>query len=258
MSRRAHTFLFLMAVIFATIGSWAPSWGEEPSAPLEEVDVYFPAEKGSRWSYYGSIIDKIQRVSSYNNVTTISGTAEKEGIRVKVFSETNQANKGPAESYFVINDSGITYYGSSPTSSFEKQIVPYKIIPFPIYLNTSYRQLNKRRLSFGQDIDEDGEEEKVDVVAKMNAVGLETVSVPAGVFHGCLKLKGVMQLYITLSGSDEVVLMVDTITNWFAPGVGLVKWVERTDFPSVNGLQPKSIMITEELESFALQEPSLH
>jgi hypothetical protein len=254
---RYRIFLFIWSL---SLTAFAPSglFGASPKKPVEEVELYFPSQIGSRWSYYGSIVDQIQRVETYLNTTTVSGTAVKNGVPVKVISESNQANNGPVESYFVFNESGITYYGSSTTTPFEKQIVPYKIIPFPIYPSMSYPQIDRRGISFGRDFDQDGKEETVDVIAKMNVLGFETISVPGGVFKQCLKLQGIMDLYITLSSSRKLVKMVDTTTNWFAPGVGLIKWIERTDFPSVNGGPAQSTVIIEELNTFSIEKTSLH
>ena len=256
---RISTFLLGMVFFFLFVSSFNPlwplwgsiSWGAQIQKPIDESLLYFPTETGSRWSYYGTVVDQIQRVANYVNVTTISGTTVKHGVTVKIFSETNQANSGPADSFFVIDQTGITYYGSSPTTTFEKQIVPYRIVPFPISLHSTYPQIDKRGLSFGRDLDEDGKDEQADVISQINVVGFETVSVPGGVFNGCLKLEGTMDLYVTLSESHKIVRMVDTTTNWFAPGVGLVKGTERTDFPSINGAPAQSTIIIEELGSFS-------
>jgi|SRR5579863_202169 len=235
-----------------------PVWGETPQKPIPDIALYFPNQPGSEWRYFGTVADQIQRVSNYVNVTTISGTTVKEGVEVQVFSETNQADNGPADSYFTMDKTGITYYGSTPTTPFEKQIVPYKIVPFPATLHQVYPQLDRRGLNFGRDLDDDGKPEQVDVIADIKVEDFETVSVPGGVFKGCLKLTGTMNLYITLSSSHKVVKMVDITTNWFAPGVGLIKGVERTDFPSVNGSAAQSTVITEEMESTSVGGNGAH
>jgi hypothetical protein len=260
---RFAAFLLGTVFFFSFISSSNPlwggvSWGAQIQKSIDESLLYFPSKPGSRWSYYGSVVDQVQRVANYVNVTTISGTTIKNGVTVKIFSESNQANSGPADSFFVIDQTGITYYGSSPTTPFEKQIVPYRVVSFPISLHASYPQIDKRGLSFGRDLDEDGKDEQADVISQMNVLGFETVSVPGGVFNGCLKLEGVMNLYVTLSGSHKIVQMVDTTTNWFAPGVGLIKGTERTDFPSINGGPAQSTIITEELGSFSEENVTPH
>jgi len=250
----AFFFVLIMIYSFPECAAGAA----EPKEAVPNIMLYFPSEVGTEWRYFGTVVEQIQRVGTYVNVTTISGTAVKNGVQVQVYSETNQADNGPADSYFSIDQSGITYYGSTPTTTFEKQIVPYKIISFPVFLHQQYPQLDKRGLNFGRDLDQDGTDETVDVIADISIDGLEAVSVPGGVFDRCLKMTGTMNLFITLSGSHKVVKMVDITTNWFAPGVGLVKGIERTDFPPINGSAAQSTEIIEELQSTSVGGKSRH
>ena len=258
MLQRLIVVFFGLLWIYSFPGLPPPAEAADPKGAVPNIELYFPSETGSEWRYLGTVVDQIQRVGNYVNVTTISGTTVKNGVQVQVFSETNQADNGPADSYFSIDQYGITYYGSSPTTTFEKQIVPYKIVSFPVYLHQNYPQLDKRGLNFGRDLDQDGTDEQVDVIADIAIDGLEPVSVPGGVFNGCLKMTGTMNLYITLSSSHKVVKMVDITTNWFAPGVGLVKGIERTDFPSINGSPAQSTEIIEELQSTSIGGKSRH
>ncbi|MDC4222750.1 MAG: hypothetical protein MPW15_00525 [Candidatus Manganitrophus sp.] len=108
---------------------------------------------------------------------------------MKIFTESNQADEGPAESYFFRDKEGISYFGGQPTTPFESQLVPYRVIRFPLILNKPFSQIDKS-ISFGRDLDEDGKEETAVVQAEIVARGFETVSVPAGVFKDSLKLEG--------------------------------------------------------------------
>lgn len=230
---------------------------QEP-APIPNVERYFPDEIGLSWTFSGSVADQVQRVASYTNVATVKGTAEKNGVKVKVFSETNQANEGPTDSYFFRDRNGIVYYGGEPTTPFETQIVPYRVIRFPIALHQTYSQIQKNDISFGQDLDNDGQEEQAQVRAEITAASFETVAVPAGVFKDCLKLQGTLVVQVTLSRNQKVVQMIDKTTNWFAPGVGLVKGVEKIEYPSVDGSNPTGNIITEELTEYTQGKSSIH
>lgn len=244
-------FLLLIA-IHAGAATLAPP--AENEKPVADIERYFPDEVGLKWSYRGTVADKVQRVATYTNNAAVKGTAEKKGAKVKVFTETNQANEGPAESYFLRDPKGIFYYGAEPTTPLEKAIVPYRVIRFPITIHQTYSQIERSGVSFGRDLDNDGQDEMSDVSAQIVAVGLETISVPAGTFKDCLKLQGTMTLQITLSSSHKVVQMIDTTTNWFAPGVGLVKGIEKTEFPSVEGSNPGGTLITEELTEYSQEK----
>jgi len=243
MNQMRRTFgFFVLLLLWISLAH-----AEEPNIP--NIERYFPDDIGMSWTYRGSVADQVQRVASYINNAIVKGTTEKKGSRVKVFTESNQSNEGPAESYFLRDKDGIMYYGGDPTTPLESQLVPYRVIRFPLSLHTPYVQVDKT-VSFGKDLDEDGQEEHAVVKADIVAAGFETVSVPAGVFKDCLKLEGTMKIYITLSSNGKVVLMTDKTTNWFAPDVGMVKGIERTEFPSVDGSNPTGSIITEELAEF--------
>ncbi|MBI3805181.1 MAG: hypothetical protein HY282_15635 [Nitrospirae bacterium] len=229
----------------------------QEGTPIQKIERYFPDEVGMKWSYRGSVADQVQRVASYVNNAAVKGTVEKKGVQVKVFTESNQSNEGPAESYFFRDKEGISYYGGDPTTPFESQLVPYRVIRFPVSLQKPFSQLDKK-VSFGKDLDEDGTEEEAEVHAEIIAKGFETISVPAGTFKDALKLEGTMLIHITLSGSHKVVLMTDKTTNWFAPDVGMVKGIERTEFPSIDGGNPTGTIVTEELTEFIKDRSSSH
>lgn len=227
-------------------------------APIPDVERYFPDEVGLSWTFTGSVADQVQRVASYKNVATVKGMTEKNGVQVKVFNETNQANEGPADSYFFRDRNGIVYHGGEPTTPFESQIVPYRVIRFPIALHQTFSQIQKNDMAFGQDLDNDGQEEQAQVRAEITAASFETVAVPAGVFKDCLKLQGILIVQVTLSRNQKVVQMIDKTTHWFAPGVGLVKGVEKIEYPSVDGSNPTGNIITEELTEYTKGKSSAH
>lgn len=245
------SFVFLLA---ATIGE------TQEGTPIQNIERYFPDEVGFTWTYKGSVADQIQRVATatYTNVATVKGTAEKKGVQVKIFTESNQANEGPAESYFFKDQNGIVYYGGEPTTPFETQIVPYRVVRFPVLFHKPFWQIQKAGISFGSDLDNDGKDEEADVSAQITAIGFETITVPAGTFKNALKLEGTLTIQVTLSRNQKVVQMIDKTTNWFGEGVGMLKGVERMEYPAVNGNSPNGSIITEELAEYTQQKKSSH
>lgn len=218
---------------------------------------YFPDDVGLEWTYSGSIVDQVQRVAAYTNITKIIGTVEKKGERVVVFRESNPANRGVSESYFKKDKKGITYFGGEPTTDFERQFVPYRVIPFPIVLDQSYIQIEKNGLLYDMDIDGDGINERADLKATATAVGFETVTTPAGQFRNALKLQGTMTLEITLSRNQKKAEILDITTHWFAPDVGMVQGIEKIEFPAMGGRAPSGTIITETLQKFSTNDPTL-
>lgn len=249
----ASLLLFISA---ARAEQGGPSPGNEK--PIADIERYFPDEVGLKWTYRGTVADQVQRVATYTNIAEVKRTAEIGGVQVKVFTESNQANEGPAESYFFRDRNGITYYGGEPTTPLETAIVPYRVIRFPVIMRKAFPQIDKSGIGFGRDLDSDGKDEESDIIAQITAIGFETITVPAGTFKDCLKLQGVMTLQITLSSNNKVVQMLDSTTNWFAPGVGLIKGVEKTEFPPLDGGNPIGTIISEELTEYSQEKSSSH
>src|SRR2546422_3268385 len=123
---------------------------------VQNTEEYFPDGIGSVWQYVGHThterIERISEVTFKNEVTTI-GTSNMHGVMVKIFRETNQGNKGPSDGFFRRDASGIVYYGSQPTTSFEQQLVPYRVLNFPLVLGTTFRQLNKTNVDMQAALD---------------------------------------------------------------------------------------------------------
>src|SRR5207253_1140323 len=134
---------------------------------VQNTEEYFPDGIGSVWQYVGHThteqIERIAEVTFKNDVTTI-GTSNMHGVMVKIFRETNQGNKGPSDGFFRRDASGIVYYGSQPTTSFEQQLVPYRILNFPLVLGTTFQQLKKTNVDMQADLDGDGRPERGDEI----------------------------------------------------------------------------------------------
>ena len=107
------------------------------------------------------------------------------------------------------------------------------------------------------DLDGDGINEYVDAFADVTIGSLETVAVLAGTFHNVLRLDGKMEINVTMSSSGEVVVTKDTLTSWFAPHVGLIKYIETINVPIMGDVTVRTTVVTEELEEFRIMAPSL-
>lgn len=237
--KKIFTFLVVLFLLSSTGGAQALT-------PIKDIERYFPDEIGMRWTYEGTIEEKIQQIAFFTNVSTVKGTIRKDGVEVKVFTESNQGNQGPAENYFSRNEDSIVYHGGEPTTEFEEKLVPYLVMQFPLQVGESFTQVEKKAIPFGRDLDEDGIEELAEVKAMVTVVGFETVSVPAGVFKDALRLNGLMSIRFTLSSSNEVVELVDKTETWFVLNVGMVKGVETIEFPEI-GTIPETVSVIKEV-----------
>jgi len=242
--------LAMMIVVACTVSRPVGNGTRLPYETIEGGRHYFPDDIGMEWTYTGSIIEHLQRVSTYTNITKVTGTTQKGDERVTIFHESNPANRGESESYFKRNKEGITYFGGEPTTDFERQFIPYRVIPFPIVFQKPYVQIEKTGLLYDIDMDNDGINEKADIRAEVIAMGFETITTPAGIFRNALKLQGRMIIGLTLSVNHKKAEMLDTTTHWFAPGVGMVQGIEKIEFSSVAGSTPSGTLITEILQRF--------
>lgn len=222
---------------------------------VQNTEEYFPDGIGSVWQYVGhthtETIERIADVAFQNEVSTI-GTSNMHGVTVKIFRETNQGNKGASDGFFRRDKTGIVYYGSQPTTPFEQQLVPYRILNFPLMLGATFQQLNKTNVDMQADLDGDGHPEHGTVVANAQIVGYEPVTVPAGTFPDALRIDAVMTISVTLTKSGHLAVSQDRITSWFVRGVGLVKYVETIEAPRVLETRGEMTYMSEELESYTI------
>jgi hypothetical protein len=216
---------------------------------------YFPDTLGSQWRYRGEVMEgPLQTIAKngFINVSTVKGTDKIKGVMVKVFHDTNPGNHGPSDSYYRRDPAGIVYYGSEPGTAIERQLIPYQIVRFPIDMPSSFQQFDRKGLDFGSDLDGDEQNEQADMSAIVTVIGREPVSVPAGAYADTVRIEARMTMRISLSGSQRVATGTDTMTAWFAKGVGLVKYVERQELPPLRSDRGMVTEITEELESFTI------
>jgi hypothetical protein len=229
---------------------------EDASMIAQSAD-YFPDQIGNEWRYRGQITEgPLQTIEHkfFSNVSSVTGTRTLKGMTVTVFHDTNPGNHGPSDSFYRRDSVGIVYYGSEPGTPFEKQLIPYQIVRFPLKISSSFPQFNRKGLDFGTDLDRDGTNEKAEAQGDATVLGLESVTVPAGTFKDAVKVEARMQMQIHLSGAKKTAIGTDVMTAWFAKGVGLVKYVERQE---LSQLEDRGVVtdIMEELESYEIKPP---
>lgn len=252
-----RTTLMLGTALLLVGSTWPLPVAAEDAGIIAQSADYFPDQVGNEWRYRGQITEgPLQTVEHkfFSNVSSVTGTKALKGVPVTVYHDTNPGNHGPSDSFYRRDTVGIVYYGSEPGTPFEKQLVPYQIVRFPMKIASSFAQFNRKGVDFGTDLDQDGINEKADAQGDSTVVGQESVTVPAGEFKNAVKVEARMQMMIHLSGSKKTVLGTDVMTAWFVKGVGLVKYVERQD---LSPLDERGMVtdIMEELESYEVKPP---
>jgi hypothetical protein len=252
-----RTGFIVGTAILLICATWStPAVAEDTGVIAESAD-YFPDQVGNIWRYRGQITDgPLQTIEHkfFSNVSSVTGTKAIKGMTVSVFHDTNPGNHGTMDSFYRRDSVGIVYYGSDPGTPFEKQLVPYQIVRFPMQVPSSFPQFNRKNLDFGADLDRDGVNEKADAQGDATVMGQESVTVPAGTFKNAVKVQARMQMQIRLSGAKKTATGTDVMTAWFVKGVGLVKYVERQE---LSALEDRGVVtdIMEELESYEIKSP---
>ena len=247
----------LRLAAFLAVAVWSQSATAAETVTIANPEEFFPDGNGSRWRYRGQVIEgPLSTIAqkTFLNVSSVKGTEKFKGVTVRVFHDTNPGSHEPSDSYYRRDAAGIVYYGSNPGSPLEKQLVPYQIVRFPMEFPSGFHQFNKQGLTYGIDVDGDEKDEKVDVEAWVNVVGLETVQVPAGTYKDAVRLESKMTMRLHLTKEHETVVGLDTMNVWFARGVGVVKYIERQEFPSIKGDRGMVTETTEELEEVEIKK----
>ncbi len=256
---RPHLYWMLCLGLLCV--AWPAPLSAAGSSPVqvENVEEYFPDQVGNEWVYRGRMIEGgmvqiAEKDTQFTNVSKVMGEKTIDGLVVTVFNDTNPGNQGPSDSYYRRDAAGIRYYGSKPGTTLERQLVPYQIVRFPLEVPSSFEQFNRQGLALGMDIDRDGESETVDILAVSSVLGQETLRVPSGTYTETLRLEAKMTMQVHLSESGKTIHGSDTMTVWFARGVGLLKYVERQTIPSINSQDERMVEVTEELEKVTLAQ----
>jgi hypothetical protein len=249
--------LILGTALLVVASSWSAALAAEDAGIIAQSIDYFPDQIGNEWHYRGQITEgPLQTIQQkfFSNVSSVTGTKNLKGMTVTVYHDTNPGNHGPSDSFYRRDSVGIVYYGSEPGTPFEKELVPYQIVRFPMKVSSSFSQFNRKGVNFGADLDQDGIDEKADAQGDSTIVGQESVTVPAGTFKDAVKVEARMLMQIHLSGTKKTALGTDVMTAWFVKGVGLVKYVERQE---LSPLEDRGVVtdIMEELESYEIKSP---
>lgn len=249
-----RTFL-LGPLLLLACAVWSSAFAAEETGIIAQSADYFPDQTGNEWHYRGQITEgPLQTVEHkfFSNMSSVTGTKIIKGMTVTVFHDTNPGNHGTMDSFYRRDSVGIVYYGSEPGTPFEKQLVPYQIVRFPMKVSSSFPQFNRKDLDFGNDLNRDGINEKADAHGDASVLGQESVTVPAGTFKDAVKVEARMHMHIYLSGTKKTVEGTDVMTAWFVKGVGLVKYIERQE---LSALEDRGVVtdIMEELESYEIK-----
>lgn len=227
---------FLLALLSFVLASCGP--GDEPD--------YFPLTPGWSWNY--RVTSDIRNVGKFRGHTVVIN-----GKTITVDGEetTPRMYQDGHVFYYGIRDEGIILVADRPAWHNAEPAQPDQwVIRNPVAVGTSWPVWSKTHLLRRQ-LFSPTAVVSVPVVAPIEiSYAIEsldaTVTVPAGTFHNCLRLKGRGETVVDMGERiGQVEIFVDT-TQWFAPGIGLVKIMREEDSRPES---PAAGVITVELES---------
>lgn len=183
---------------------------------------YFPTKVGLSWTYQYSLKDSHGILKMHTLETReISGKKV-----IPIVAEAQMTST----SFVVETDTGIYDIASQSMKDAEPQILPSPKcrLKFPLKVGTTWGVFENTWLLSSYMF----KAEKIvpcnSTIESLN----ETVTVPAGTFSNCLKVKTQGRSFIVISswGSQPMPFEI-TMFEWYAPGVGLIKAIykQKTD-----------------------------
>jgi hypothetical protein len=206
----------------------ASATGQTSDGP-GDIGNYFPMKIGNAWNYQRTDSkSNSPPVPPFNMTSTFSGTKLVNNIKTFVNTESNFDNTGTSrESYLAKDKTSYSEYGESgAASALIAQIAPVINAILPLQSNVTFGQINLTGLNYGQDLDGDGINETVDVVYQAKVASFETLTVQAGTFKNVARFERVLTLTVHLSNLHKDVISSGPVTEWFAPGIGLIKSIQ--------------------------------
>jgi hypothetical protein len=203
--------------------------GETTQGP-GDVGNYFPYAQGNVWNFQRTHTESGQVTSMLQHTVTVNGTILIGGITAVKFLSESDANAS-GEEYLTNDSTGITFHGNSSPDSVTTQLVPYKILRFPLQTGASFQALHKTGINVSEDFDRDGKNETVDVTSDVTVVSFGPATVPAGSFMNAAQIKSVRNITVVLSASGTRITGSSTLTFWLAPGIGPIKRQVVTQVP---------------------------
>lgn len=196
--------------------STAPAIGPGDAALL------FPTAVGSSWGYDVQQTQTGSATAYGLAGAVVSGTGVVSGITATKFTLTsNLPGYGTYNQFYTSTGGGVTFYGNDdPTDLLTNQLAPSAALLFPIS-NGVVSNVLATGISAGRN--SAGDAIKANLTQLASVVGVEAVTVGAGVFSNSVKLVTTTNgtLVDGVTGQSLPLNVIDTA--WYAPGVGLVQ-----------------------------------
>ena len=185
-----------------------------------DMDNIFPAAAGDVWGYHVTAFETGQGALDVVETIRVTGTKPVSGYDASVFAYSS-TDGTQSEDYLLKTGAGVYYLGNSADGSSEP--FPYALIQYPLTQGSTFSQLNRSGIDYGTDLDGDGRSESLSIASTVTVAGTESVTVESGTFANCIRIVTSTTQTVTGSRDGRQVTETGTISEWYAPGMGLVK-----------------------------------
>lgn len=190
------------------------------------ADSYFPLEQG-RWWEYAVAVTILDETARQKELVRNAGEGRWEGEPVRL-----REHPGGAVSLYQAMDEGVRRVATrAPEASEVLADAPgHFVLREPLAVGTAWQLTSRLSLIESRTFEPNDRIIRRRVPVTLNyaveAVN-DTVSVPAGRFEGCLRVRAAGSAVVLVDrGLESAVVEVEAY-DWYAPGVGLVKSTRR-------------------------------
>lgn len=187
-----------------------------------DVRRLFPVAEGSTWTYRTTHDGPGPAQAPAHRQVRAGGAVTASGLAATRFTlrDLDDPSAPAQEALRAVGPSGVTLVPGSTASAPERAFGAYQLLRFPVTGGDRFVQLQCADVPV-DDVDRDGTADRMDVHSEVTVVGEETVSVDAGTFTATRVETRVTVLLETSSSGSFAAETAET--DWFAPGVGLVR-----------------------------------
>lgn len=185
-----------------------------PAPPIAPAGPDFaPMAVGDAWVY--------RRDDGGLDQVKITGTRTIDGQMVFTYASTNTTDLDTQTGAIRKTSTAITEIPDG-SSAFVAALGSYDNLRLPLKMGDSYQQID-RVVTTGFDIDRDNRDDVITVRSTVTVLASEAVTVPAGTFEDCIKVRTVFVQTVAGSAGGPPLVLTGTFDEWFAAGIGLVR-----------------------------------
>jgi hypothetical protein len=195
-----------------------------------DTEKFFPDAVGDTWFYdstFGDPAEPNMHQHGFGQVE-VTGTKSFGNVTARIFRTSSTDDPSYVlDTYYGKDGNGVTNHGNNdPSDTLTSAIVPYLEAKFPLAIGV-ITNVSRSNVDFGEDLDGDLRNEKIDFSLRISMDGFEAQTVPAGTFGRTARRTSKIEGTIRTTSSGNVPFSA-TDELWSAPGVGIVR--QRTTF----------------------------